>query len=124
VEDIWHASQESHADTVSCTMHASQETKREPRTSDVILIFSKKNLQKQIGYLNSSQENIQFQKTNHPKRSPESEVMIILKSTKFLHFSGNDHTVFKVSSKLYLDIIHYKKIKWICVEISMMHILH
>jgi hypothetical protein len=64
VEYIWHASQESHADTFSCTMHASQESKREPRTSDAILIFSKQNLQKQIGYLNSSQENIQFQKTN------------------------------------------------------------
>jgi hypothetical protein len=40
VEDIWHASQESHADTFPCAMHASQETKREPRTSDSILIFS------------------------------------------------------------------------------------
>jgi hypothetical protein len=50
--------------------------------------------------------------------------MIVLKSTKFQHFSGNDCTVFKISSKIYLDIIHYKKIKWICVEISMMHILH
>jgi hypothetical protein len=124
VEDIWHASQESHADTFACTMHASQETKREPRTSDAIMIFSEKNLQKQIGYLNSSRENIQFQKKNRPKRSPESEVMIILKSTKFQHFSGNGRTVFKISSKIYLDIIHYKKIKWICVEISMMHILH
>ena len=44
VEDIWHASQESHADTFACTMHASQESKRESRTSDVILIFSEKNL--------------------------------------------------------------------------------
>jgi hypothetical protein len=74
--------------------------------------------------LNSSQENIQFQKTNHPKRSWESEAMIVLKSTKFQHFSGNNRTVFKISSKIYLDIIHYKKIKWICVEISMMDILH
>jgi hypothetical protein len=111
-------------------MHACQETKREPRTSDAILIFSEKNLQKQIGYLNASLENIQFQKKNRLKRSLESEVMIILKSTKFQHFSGNGRTVFKISSKIYLDIIHYKniihykKIKWICVEISMMHILH
>jgi hypothetical protein len=105
-------------------MHASQETKREPCTSDAILIFSKKLLQKYFGYLNSSRENIQFQKTNRLKQSPESEVMIILKSTKFQHFSGNDRMVFKISSKIYLDIIHYKKIKWICVEISMMHILH
>jgi hypothetical protein len=36
--------------------------------------------------LNSSKENIQFQKNNRPKRSPESEVMIVLKSTKFQHF--------------------------------------
>ena len=39
-------------------------------------------------------------------------------------FSGNGRTIFKISSKLYLDIIHYKKIKWICVDISMVHILH
>jgi hypothetical protein len=105
-------------------MHASQETKRETCTSDTIMIFSDHNLQKQIGYLNSSWENIQFQKNNCPKWSLESEVMIILKSTKFHHFFGNGRTVFKMSSKIYLDIIHYKKIKWIFVEISMMHILH
>jgi ABC-type transport system involved in multi-copper enzyme maturation permease subunit len=50
--------------------------------------------------------------------------MIVLKSTKFHYFSKNGRTVFKVSSQIYLDIIHYKKIKWICVEIQMMHILH
>jgi hypothetical protein len=50
--------------------------------------------------------------------------MIILKSTKFHRFSGNDRTVFKVSSKLYLDLLHYKKRKWICVDISMVHLLH
>jgi hypothetical protein len=105
-------------------LHASQESKREPCTSDAILIFSEKIFQKQIVYLNFSRENIQFQKRNHLKRSLESEVMIVLKSTKFQHFYGNGHTVFKISSKIYLDIIHYKKIKWICVEISMMHILH
>jgi len=44
VEYIWHASQESHADVVACTMHASQETKREPHTSDAIMIFSKKKM--------------------------------------------------------------------------------
>jgi hypothetical protein len=82
-------------------------------------IYRKKN-----GYLNSSWENIQFQKKNRPKWSPKSEVIIILKSTKVQHFSGNGRTAFKISSKIYLDIIHYKKIKWICVEISMVHILH
>jgi hypothetical protein len=117
VEDIWNASQESHADTFACTMHASKETKREPRTSDAIMILSGKNLQKKIGYFNSSRENIQFQKNNRLKRSPGSEVMIFFKSTKFQHFFGNGRTVFKVSSKLYLDIIYYKKIKWICVDI-------
>jgi hypothetical protein len=40
VQDIWHASQESHVDTFSCTMHACQETKRESHTSDEIMIFS------------------------------------------------------------------------------------
>ena len=44
VEDIWHASQESHADTFACIMHLSQETKWEPCTSDSILIFCLKNL--------------------------------------------------------------------------------
>jgi hypothetical protein len=124
VEDIWHASQESHVDTFACTMHACQETKRERRTLDTILIFYDKHLQKKIGYLNFSRENIQFQKKNRPIRSLGTEVMIVSKSTKFQHFSGNSRTVFKISSKIYLDIIHYKKIKWICVEISMMHILH
>jgi hypothetical protein len=124
VEDIWHASQESHVDTFPCTMHASQETKREPFTSDSIMIFSEHYFQKKIGYLNSSRENIQFQKTNRPKWIPESEVMIVSKSTKFQRFSGNSRMVFKISSKLYMDIIHYKTIKWICVEISMMHLLH
>jgi hypothetical protein len=50
--------------------------------------------------------------------------MIILKSTKFQRFSGNDRTIFKVSSKIYLDLIHYKKRKWIFVDISMVHRLH
>jgi hypothetical protein len=69
VEDIWHASQELHVDTFACTMNASQESKRESCTSNAIMIFSKKNLQKKIGYLNSSWENIQFQK----KKSSEME---------------------------------------------------
>jgi hypothetical protein len=125
VEDIWHASQESHEDTFPCAMHASQETKRESRTSNSIMIFSQNNLQKQIGYLNSYRENIQFKKKkNRLKQSRGSEVMIVLKSTKFQHFSRNSHTVFKIASKLYLDLIHYKKRKWICVEISMVHLLH
>jgi hypothetical protein len=53
----------------SMYMHASQETKRESHTSDSIMIFSENNLQKPIGYLNSSWENIQFQK----KKSSEME---------------------------------------------------
>jgi hypothetical protein len=124
VENIWHASHESHANTFPCTIHASQETKREPHTSDSIMIFYDHNLHKQFGYLNSSWENIQFQKNNRSKWSLGSEVMIVLKSTKFQHFSRNGRTVFKISSKLYLDIINYKKRKWICMEISMVHLLH
>jgi hypothetical protein len=62
VEYIWHASQGSHEDTFPCTMHASHETKMESCTSESILIFSEKKLQKKIRYLNSSQENIQFKK--------------------------------------------------------------
>jgi hypothetical protein len=48
VEDIWHASQGSHADTFPCAMHASQETKREPRTSDSIMIFYEKICRKKL----------------------------------------------------------------------------
>jgi hypothetical protein len=44
--------------------------------------------------------------------------MIVSKSTKFQRFSGNGHTVFKISSKIYLDIIHYKKIKYMCGNIN------
>jgi len=44
VEHIWHASQKSHANTFACTMHSSQESKRDLCTSDAILIFSMKNL--------------------------------------------------------------------------------
>jgi hypothetical protein len=95
----------------------------EPRISDTILILSYHNLQKQIGYLNSSREDIQFQFFFCQKQSPGTEFMIVSKSTKFQHFSGKGRTVFKISSKIYLDIIHYK-IKWICVEISMMNIIH
>jgi hypothetical protein len=69
VEDIWHAFQESHADTFACTMHASQETKRDPCTLDSIMIFYEKKFQKQNGYLNFSRENIQFKK----KKSSETE---------------------------------------------------
>jgi hypothetical protein len=82
MEYIMHASQESHAETFACAMHASQEqhacamhasreTKRGPCTSDSIMIFYEKNLQKKIGYLNSSQKNTQFQKKNRSKRSRE-----------------------------------------------------
>ena len=42
VEYIWNASQDSNVDTFAYTMHASQESKREPQTSDTILIFSEK----------------------------------------------------------------------------------
>jgi len=48
VEYIWHTSHESHANTFPCTMHASQETKRETHTSDSIMIFSDHNLQKKL----------------------------------------------------------------------------
>jgi hypothetical protein len=50
--------------------------------------------------------------------------MIVSKSTKIQRFSRYGRTVFKVLSKIYLNIIHYKNIKWICVEIAMVHILH
>jgi hypothetical protein len=70
VEDIWHASQESHADTFACTMHASQETKRDPRKSDSILIFSEHNLQKKKNWI------FEFLSEKYPiskKKSSETE---------------------------------------------------
>jgi chemotaxis methyl-accepting protein methylase len=45
------------------------------------------NLEKKIGYLNSSRKNTQFQKKNQPKRSSGSKVMSILNSTVFQGFS-------------------------------------
>jgi hypothetical protein len=46
------------------------------------------NFPKKITYLISSQNFTQFQKTNQPKQSPGSEVMIILNSAVFQGFSG------------------------------------
>jgi hypothetical protein len=83
VEDIWHASQESHADTFPCTMHASQETKREPRTSDSIMIFSKKFFSETNWIFEFFLGKYPILKKIRPKQSLGSEVMIILKSTKF-----------------------------------------
>jgi hypothetical protein len=65
-------------------MHASQDTKRELHTLDLIMIFYEHYFHKQIGYLNSSRENIQFQKSI--KSTNVGKVMIILKSTKFQRF--------------------------------------
>jgi hypothetical protein len=50
--------------------------------------------------------------------------MIILKSTKFQRFFRNGRMVFKIPSKLYFDILHYKKRKWISMDISMVNLLH
>jgi hypothetical protein len=50
--------------------------------------------------------------------------MSILKSKKFQHFFGNDHVIYKVSSKLHLDLPLYNKRKWICAGISLVHLLH
>jgi len=47
------------------------------------------NLEKQIGYLNSSRKNTQFQKNNQPKRSSGSKVMSILNSAVFQGFFEN-----------------------------------
>jgi hypothetical protein len=44
------------------------------------------NLEKQIGYLNSSWKNNQIQKTNQPKQGLGSKVMSILNSTVFSGF--------------------------------------
>jgi hypothetical protein len=62
--------------------------KRGRRTSGSDLKLFEHNFSKQIGYLNSSQKNTQFQKKNQPKWSSGSEVMNILNSTVFQGFSG------------------------------------
>jgi hypothetical protein len=111
-------------DTFSCTTHASQEIKMGPHTLDSFLTFSKNNLQKQIGHFNSYRKNTKFKKKKRLKQSLGSEVISILKSTKFQCFSGNDCMIFKVSSKLHLNIIHYKNRKWIYVDISLVHLLY
>jgi hypothetical protein len=88
-----HASHDLHADTFACAMHspqephaetpmhATQETKIGPCTSDSLMSPSKKNLQQTIGYLNYSWKNTQFQKNSRPKQNLESEVIDILNST-------------------------------------------
>jgi hypothetical protein len=114
------ASQEQHA----CTMHTSQETKGESCTSDSILIFYDKKIVEKNWIFEFLLETYPISKKNRPKQSSESEVMIILKSTKFQCFSENGRMVFKISSKLYLDLLHYNKRKWISMDISMVHLLH
>jgi hypothetical protein len=65
VKYIMYASQESHAHTFSCAMHASQEPhacamhashkpKMRPHTSDSLMRLFEQNLLKKIGYLNFS----------------------------------------------------------------------
>jgi hypothetical protein len=54
--------------------------------------------------------------------------MSVLKSTNFKHFSGNDCVIYKVSLKIHmlrdLDLLHCNKRKWICMDISLVHLLH
>ena len=46
------------------------------------------------------------------------------KINKISMFFENNRTIFKVSYQIYLDLLHYKKRKWICLDISMVDILH
>jgi hypothetical protein len=55
------------------------------------------NLEKKIGYLNSSRKNTQFQKTNQLKRSSGSKVMSILNSAVFQSFSGKKPQFFAIT---------------------------
>jgi hypothetical protein len=107
VEDIWHASQESHADTIACI---SGDKKRvvQIRIHTVIFLAQFAETNWIFEFLLGKYP---ISKNNRLKQSLGTEVMIVSKSTIFLCFSGNGCTVFKISSKIYLDIIHYKKIK-------------
>jgi hypothetical protein len=61
--------------------------KRGRRASGSYIKTSEMNLGKQIGYLNSSRKNTQFQKKTQPKQSSRSKVMSILNSIVFQGFS-------------------------------------
>jgi hypothetical protein len=67
-------------------------SKKKKKRADTLgsdLEIFEQNLAKQIGYLNSSRKNTQFQKTNNqPKQSLVSKVMSILNSTVFEGFFG------------------------------------
>jgi hypothetical protein len=60
--------------------------KRGPRHSQKFWYIYVKNFQKRVLYLSSSQKNTQFEKKNHPKRSPEGEDIEVLKSAIFQGF--------------------------------------
>jgi hypothetical protein len=62
------------------------EKKRGPQHSRTFWYIYVKNLQKQVVDLISSQKNTQFEKNNHPKRSPEGQDIEILKSIIFQGF--------------------------------------
>jgi hypothetical protein len=79
VEDIWHASQESHEDIVACTMHASKETKWELRTSDAILIFSGKIIAEKNCIFEFLSGKYPISKKKSSKMESRIEVMIISK---------------------------------------------
>jgi hypothetical protein len=66
------------------------------------------NLEKKIGYLNSSQKNTQFQKKNQPKQSSGSKVMSILNSTVFQGFFGKSRFFCRNLLFYFLGFFHRK----------------
>jgi hypothetical protein len=54
-------------------------------------------LQKRVIDLSSSQKTTQFEKKNHPKRSPGSQDIEVLKSANFQDFSADDGDKFFIS---------------------------
>jgi hypothetical protein len=67
--------------------------RRGPRHSRDFQYISVQNLQKSVVYLSSSQKNTQFEKQNHPERSPEGQDIAVLKSAIFRVFSADGGAV-------------------------------
>jgi hypothetical protein len=60
-----------------------KEEKRGPQNSRHFQYIFVQNLKKRVVYLSSSQKNIQSEKKNHPKWSPEGQDIEVLKSANF-----------------------------------------
>jgi hypothetical protein len=70
------------------------EEKRGSRHSQSFQYISVQNLQKRVVYLSSSHKSTQVEKQNHPKQSPRSQDIEVLKSAHFKGFFRRTTTRF------------------------------